>query len=79
EVIPAELTELPALRSYEDDEVLSDLSRRCAQREFAPGDVIASFGSPNEEVYLLAHGKVETVGTGPYGDDAVLGVLADGA
>jgi CRP-like cAMP-binding protein len=79
EVIPAELTELPALRSYEDQEVLSELAQRCEQREFEPGDVIASFGSRTEEVYLLAHGRVEKVGTGPYGDDAVLGVLADGA
>ncbi|WP_328438620.1 family 2B encapsulin nanocompartment shell protein [Streptomyces sp. NBC_00444] len=79
EVIPAELCELPALRSYEDEEVLSELAQRCRQQEFAPGQVIAEFGSPTGEVYLLAHGKVEKVGTGPYGDDAGLGVLADGA
>ncbi|NEB05530.1 family 2B encapsulin nanocompartment shell protein [Streptomyces sp. SID13726] len=79
EVIPAELRELPALRSYDDDDVLSELARRCQQREFAPGAVIASFGAQADEVYLLAHGRVEKVGTGPYGDDAVLGVLADGA
>jgi len=79
EVIPDELRELPALRSYEDDEVLSELAQRCQQREFTPGSVIASFGAQADEVYLLAHGRVEKVGTGPYGDDAVLGVLADGA
>ena len=79
EVIPDELRELPALRSYEDDEVLSELAQRCEQREFGPGEVIASFGARADEVYLLAHGKVEKIGTGPYGDDAVLGVLADGA
>ncbi|MEU6349514.1 family 2B encapsulin nanocompartment shell protein [Streptomyces sp. NPDC047072] len=79
EVIPAELRELPALRSYEDDEVLSELAQRCQQREFAPGSVIASFGSQTDEVYLLAHGRVEKVGTGPYGEDELLGVIADGA
>ncbi|MEW2403080.1 family 2B encapsulin nanocompartment shell protein [Streptomyces sp. NPDC046862] len=78
-VIPAELGELPALRSYEDDDVLGELARRCEQREFEPGTVVAEFGSPADEVFLLAHGKVEKIGTGPYGDDAVLGVLADGA
>lgn len=78
-VIPAELGELPALRTYEDIDVLGELARRCEQREFAPGDVLAEFGSRAEDVYLLAHGKVEKIGTGPYGDDAVLGVLADGA
>ncbi|MFF8970397.1 family 2B encapsulin nanocompartment shell protein [Streptomyces sp. NPDC014995] len=79
EVIPGELGELPALRSYEDEEVLSELASRCRQQEYVPGQVIASFGGRNDEVYLLAHGRVEKVGTGPYGDDQVLGVLADGA
>ncbi|MFJ5775820.1 family 2B encapsulin nanocompartment shell protein [Streptomyces sp. NPDC093094] len=79
EVIPAELCELPALRSYEDDEVLAELAQRCRQREYAAGEVIASFGSRTDEVHLLAHGRAERVGEGPYGDDAVLGVLADGA
>ncbi|MGW4905859.1 family 2B encapsulin nanocompartment shell protein [Streptomyces sp. NPDC004270] len=79
EVIPAELGELPILRSYEDQEVLGELAQRCRQRDFAAGEVITSFGNQAEEVYLLAHGRVEKIGTGPYGDDAVLGVLADGA
>ncbi|MEU3789273.1 family 2B encapsulin nanocompartment shell protein [Streptomyces fructofermentans] len=79
QVIPAELGELPALRTYEDQEVLGELAQRCQQREFAPGEVLASFGSQAEEVFLLAHGRIEKIGTGPYGDDAVLGVLADGA
>ncbi|MEY9994154.1 CRP-like cAMP-binding protein [Streptomyces sp. V4I8] len=79
EVIPAELRELPALRSYEDEDVLSELARRCQQREFAAGALIASFGSRTDEVYLLAHGRVEKLGTGPYGEDESLGVIADGA
>ncbi|MFA3840921.1 family 2B encapsulin nanocompartment shell protein [Streptomyces aureus] len=78
-VIPAELGELPVLRDYGDQEVLGELAVRCRQREYAPGELLASFGSPADEVFLLAHGKVEKIGTGPYGDDAVLGVLADGA
>ncbi|MXM68371.1 cyclic nucleotide-binding domain-containing protein [Streptomyces sp. HUCO-GS316] len=79
EVIPAELGELPALRSYDDEDVLAELAAQCRRRDFAPGNVIASFGSRADEVFLLAHGRVEKIGTGPYGDDAVLGVLADGA
>lgn len=79
EVIPAELGELPALRSYEDEEVLAELATRCRQREIGAGQVIASFGSPADEVFLLAHGRVEKVGTGPYGGDESLGILADGA
>ncbi|MEU6529370.1 family 2B encapsulin nanocompartment shell protein [Streptomyces sp. NPDC046928] len=79
EVIPAELGELPVLRDFEDEDVLSELAQRCVQREFAAGQVIASFGSPADAVYLLAHGRVEKIGPGPYGEDELLGVLADGA
>ncbi|MET9430264.1 MULTISPECIES: family 2B encapsulin nanocompartment shell protein [unclassified Streptomyces] len=78
-VIPNELRELPALRGYEDDAALGELAQRCTQREFAPGDVIAEAGAPTDRVILLAHGRIEQIGTGPYGDEAVLGVLADGA
>lgn len=41
--------------------------------------MIAASGESADRVFLLAHGKVEKVGTGPYGDEAVLGVHADGA
>ncbi|MFB6503019.1 family 2B encapsulin nanocompartment shell protein [Streptomyces sp. NPDC002466] len=78
-VVPAELGELPALRGFGDEEVLGELARRCEQREIAAGQVLASEGDAADVVYLLAHGKVEKVGAGPYGDEAVLGVHADGA
>ncbi|MER5464926.1 family 2B encapsulin nanocompartment shell protein [Streptomyces sp. NPDC002668] len=78
-VIPAELGELPALRDYGDEAVLAELANRCEQREFAPGEVLAASGSDAGRVFLLAHGRVEQIGTGPYGDEAVLGVLADGS
>ncbi|MFJ9028030.1 family 2B encapsulin nanocompartment shell protein [Streptomyces sp. NPDC102274] len=78
-VIPAELGELPALRAYGDEGVLAELARRCEQREFAAGQVMVASGDAADEVFLLAHGRVEKVGSGPYGDDAVLEVLADGA
>ncbi|MGX2994603.1 family 2B encapsulin nanocompartment shell protein [Streptomyces sp. JNUCC 64] len=78
-VIPAELGELPLLREYPDEGVLAELADRCEQRRYAPGELLTSFGNPSGEVFLLAHGRVERIGTGPYGDDAVLDVLADGA
>ncbi|MFJ5111046.1 family 2B encapsulin nanocompartment shell protein [Streptomyces sp. NPDC088551] len=78
-VVPGELGELPALRAYGDEGVLSELARRCEQREFAAGQVMVASGDAADEVFLLAHGRVEKVGSGPYGDDAVLEVLADGA
>lgn len=78
-VIPAELGELPALRGYEDEAALAELADRCEQVEFAAGQVLASAGDVADRVYLLAHGRVEKVGAGPYGGEAVLEVLADGA
>ncbi|MHC0432145.1 family 2B encapsulin nanocompartment shell protein [Streptomyces sp. O3] len=78
-VIPAELAEIPVLRGYEDEEVLGELADRCVQREFAPGEILASFGSRMDQVFLLAHGRAEQVHEGAYEDEAVLGVLADGA
>ncbi|WBQ08129.1 family 2B encapsulin nanocompartment shell protein [Kribbella sp. CA-293567] len=77
-VIPAELTELPPLRDFADEDVLAALADRFYQQEYQPGDVIAEFGSRVDEVVLIAHGKVAKLGTGPYGDGTDLGTVADG-
>ncbi|WP_239337421.1 family 2B encapsulin nanocompartment shell protein [Frankia sp. CiP3] len=77
-VIPRELGELPLLRGFDDETVLRALADRFVQREFAPGDVIVESGQPADQVFLIAHGKLHKLGTGKYGDEAVLGVLADG-
>ncbi|GAA1578358.1 family 2B encapsulin nanocompartment shell protein [Streptomyces globosus] len=79
EVIPAELGELPLLRTYEDEDVLAELAQRCRQVDFEAGQELTSFGSAADRVFLLAHGRVEQVGPGPYGEDAVLRTVADGA
>jgi len=77
-VVPRELCELPVLRGFDDDEVLGALAGRFVQREYAAGEVIVEFGHAVDHVYLIAHGKVEKVGSGAYGDPVVLGGLADG-
>jgi CRP-like cAMP-binding protein len=77
-VIPAELGELPLLRGFADEEVLGALADRFEQREFQPGDVIVEFGHESNEAFLIAHGKVNKIGPGHYGDETVLGVLANG-
>ena len=77
-VVPQELRELPFLRSFEDDAVLQALADRFRQREHAPGELILERGQPADQIVLLAHGKVEKVGTGKYGEDTVLAVLTDG-
>nr|WP_010311798.1 cyclic nucleotide-binding domain-containing protein [Saccharopolyspora spinosa] len=77
-VIPQELRELPLLRGFDDDTVLAALADRFGQGGLEPGQVIATAGQPADQVVLIAHGKINKIGTGEYGDDTVLGVLADG-
>ena len=66
------------LRGFEDIEVLNALANQFLQREFAAGDVIIQAGREAEEVILIAHGKVDVLGIGKYGDQVSLRVLADG-
>jgi len=77
-VIPQELCELPLLRGFADEEILSALADRFVQQEFAAGDVIIQAGQSANQVILIAHGKVNVIGPGKYDDEVVLGVLADG-
>jgi CRP-like cAMP-binding protein len=80
-VIPEELCEIPVLRGYRrqaDPEVLSGLAGRFVQREFAAGNTIVQEGQPADQIFLIAHGKVNKIGPGKYGEPAVLDVLADG-
>ncbi|SFW86047.1 family 2B encapsulin nanocompartment shell protein [Amycolatopsis australiensis] len=77
-VIPPELGELAPLRGFADEEVLAELADRFTQAEYQPGDALVEFGSPADQVFLIAHGKISKVGTGAYGDQTVLGTLADG-
>lgn len=78
QVVPGELGELDLLRGYEDQEVLTALAGRFTRLEVAAGWPIAEFGSPADQLYLIAHGKVSKDGTDPYGNAAQLDVLADG-
>jgi CRP-like cAMP-binding protein len=77
-VVPQSLTALPVLRGFEDIGVLEALGARFAQREVAAGEVIVDAGTPVHELVLIAHGKVERSGPGPYDDERLFGVLADG-
>jgi CRP-like cAMP-binding protein len=77
-VIPAELRELPALRGFTDEAVLTELAGRVTRQDYQPGEVIAALGDGADRACLIAHGKVTKAASGPYGNPAVLGVLAEG-
>jgi CRP-like cAMP-binding protein len=77
-VIPQELREVAVLRDVDDPEILGAIADCCQQREFGPGELIAEFGGQVDALYFIAHGKVNKLGTGEYGDVTVLDLLADG-
>lgn len=78
QVVPQELCELPLFRGFDDVEVLNVLANRFVQRDFKPGDVLTEKGKEADEMVLVAHGKINKIGTGPYGDEAILETLAGG-
>ncbi|MCE9674002.1 cyclic nucleotide-binding domain-containing protein [Myxococcus stipitatus] len=78
QVIPQELGELPLLRGYEDVEVLTALANRFVQKEYKAGEVITEAGKEADSIVLIAHGKVNRIGAGKYGELVVLDTLADG-
>ncbi|CBN59286.1 MULTISPECIES: family 2B encapsulin nanocompartment shell protein [Kamptonema] len=77
-VIPHELTELPLLRGFDNLDVLTVLANQFLQEEYAAGDTIVELGQSADRVILIAHGKVNKIGTGKYGEEIVLDVFADG-
>ncbi|WP_327678263.1 family 2B encapsulin nanocompartment shell protein [Kitasatospora sp. NBC_00458] len=77
-VVPPTLREVPVLRGFEDDALLEELAGRFVQREFSAGEVLVAAGAPIDEVLIIAYGRVDRIGTGKYGEEAVVGTLADG-
>ncbi|OIK26056.1 family 2B encapsulin nanocompartment shell protein [Streptomyces malaysiense] len=77
-VIPRELGELALLRGFEDLDALTALADRCAQRDFAAGEVLVELGAPADRIHMIAHGRVSRTGQGQYGAEVALAVLADG-
>ncbi len=78
-VIPNELCELPMLRNFHDPEVLNTLADQFVQEDFEAGSTIVQQGQPADQVFLIAHGKVNKVAPGKYGEPTVLDTLSDGA
>ena len=77
-VVGESLTELPVLRDFDDSALLAELAGRFTQRRFEAGEQLAEAGQPVTEILLIGHGKVSKIGTGKYGETAIVGSLADG-
>lgn len=78
QVIPQELCELPWLRGFNDIQVLNALASRFVQQEFAAGDTIVELDQSADQLFLIAHGKVNKIGPNKYEESPLLGILADG-
>ncbi|MFE7312287.1 family 2B encapsulin nanocompartment shell protein [Streptomyces sp. NPDC057555] len=77
-VIPQTLTELPALRGYDEPDVLRELAGRFRVREVRAGQVLFEAGQSATEAYLVVHGRFARYTAGKYGGEEVLGVVTDG-
>lgn len=77
-IIPDELGEFPALRGYDDPDVLSALAGRFAQQQIEAGAVVAQAGTPISSVLVVVHGRLVRSGTNAYGEQKKTGIIADG-
>src|SRR5579884_3861361 len=77
-VVPDDLVKLPWMRGVEDADILNSLAGQFVQQDFEPGDVIVRANQPADRLFLIASGKANKLGTGKYGNQTVLEVLADG-
>jgi hypothetical protein len=77
-IIPAELGEFPALRGYDDADVLAALAGRFGQRQVEAGTVVVQAGTPISALVVVAHGRLARLGTNAYGEQKTVGVVAGG-
>ncbi|MFK0044646.1 family 2B encapsulin nanocompartment shell protein [Streptomyces sp. NPDC090741] len=77
-ILAPTLSELPTLKGFPDQEVFEDLAARFVKRDLRAGDTLVEEGAPVEEVFIVAHGRLEKRAQGKYGAIDVLGVVADG-
>jgi hypothetical protein len=78
-VVPPTLREIPLFAGLAaDDDALSALAGWFTRQDVAAGEVIAERGQQSDQLYLVAHGRVNRIGAGAFDEDAVLGVVGDG-
>ncbi|MGX7828637.1 family 2B encapsulin nanocompartment shell protein [Actinokineospora sp. 24-640] len=77
-VLPGDLRELACLREFDDDEALIALAGLFTAEEVSAGETIVEWGHAEDRFVVVAHGRVEQRAIGEYGDESVIGVLANG-
>jgi CRP-like cAMP-binding protein len=77
-LVPPSLREVPLLAGVADGAVLDELAGGFVQREVTAGSVIAERGQVIDQFYVVGHGKLTRAGSGAFGEDHMLGTVADG-
>lgn len=77
-VVPQTLAELPPLQGFDDARVLARIADLAEQRVVPAGEILAEAGHAAEHLFLIAHGKVDQIGSGKYGDAHVVNTLNGG-
>jgi hypothetical protein len=78
DLVPQSLRGLPMLRRFTDDAHLETIASAFTRQDFVAGAEIVTAGAGVEQIILIAHGKVELLGTGHYGETVVHDVLGGG-
>lgn len=77
-VQPKKLRNLPLLRKFKDDTLLTSLASLFVREDFSPGETLTSAHTEADTLTLIVKGKVNKLGTGKYGEELLLGVLLAG-
>jgi CRP-like cAMP-binding protein len=77
-VVPPSPRDIPLFVGFADEAVLFELAGAFTRRDVTAGSVIAERGQLVDQLYVVAHGKVTRTGSWAFGEDHVLGPVADG-
>jgi len=78
-VIPKELCELPMLKKFIDQPaILEQIASQFELQDVEAGSTIVQEGDNANQLFLIAHGKLNKIGPGKYGEPTVLDTISDG-
>jgi hypothetical protein len=78
ELVPLSLRGLPKLRHFPNDAVIEAIAAGFSRLDYAAGAEIVTAGTAVDKIVLIAHGKVELLTTGEYGESVVSDLLGGG-
>lgn len=77
-LVPLSLRALPMLRTYRNNGVIETIAAAFSVQTFDAGAELTTAGAAVDKIILIAHGKVELLTTGEYGETIVSDVVGGG-